>query len=306
MKVLITGVNGFIGRRLAGALAARSHAVIGFDLQPEPAVEGLEAYFEGSVLDAVRLEEAIRGADAVVHLAALTAHQDIVDNRFQTFEINFLGTKHVLDAFRQSKSAKKFLYSSTGKVYGTIQDLPISEEHPTIPLNALGKSKLMTEQLIDFYSGQGKEQIIFRIFNVYGPGQKENFLIPTILSQLESARAGSRVDIMLGDVEAARDYVYLDDVVEAFVQALEGPGQPGLSIYNLCTGRATNAREIVSSIGGIMNLEIKIYVNKRLVRPDEMAVEYGSFERARRQLGWTPRCSLEEGLKETIENRCGR
>ncbi|MBI5122580.1 GDP-mannose 4,6-dehydratase [Candidatus Roizmanbacteria bacterium] len=296
MKVLITGVNGFIGQHLTRALINKNYSVIGIGRSKTSFIPEIK-YYSGSVLDKKIIIKAIKNVDAVVHLAALTAHQDIVDNKFKALEINFFGTKNLLDAFVTTKSAKKFLYASTGKVYGKIKNLPISEDHQAAPLNILGKSKLITEKLIDFYSSSKKKFIIFRIFNVFGPGQANNFLIPTILNQLDS----NKNEIVLGDIEAKRDYIYIDDVINAFVLALEKKNLTGISIYNICTGVGTSAATIIKMISKIKKMALSIKSNSSLFRQDEMGEEYGSYALAKREFNWTPKLTLAEGINKLLK-----
>lgn len=284
MKILITGINGFIGQHLTIELIRRGHKVHGIE------------HIKDGVLDPKIVDKAITNVEIVVHLAALTSHTDIINNRYETLRINVQGTKNVLDAFSKSKKAKKFLYASTGKVYGKIINLPISENHPTDPLSILGKSKLITERLIDFYNDNKKEFIIFRIFNVYGPKQHNNFLIPTILSQLNEGKK----QLSLGDIEAKRDYIYIDDLIRAFVLAIERKGKPGLSIYNICTNCGNSAKEIVKIIGRINNVSYKIRSIPKLIRSDEMKTEYGSYALAKKELNWEPTINLKEGLEKLI------
>lgn len=277
MNILITGVDGFIGKQLSKALVKRGHEIKG----------------SGNVLDKNRIEKEIKDVDCVIHLAAKTTHKDLVENKFEALETNIDGTKNVLDAFIRSE-AKKFIYPSSGKVYGKIESLPISETHPTNPLNVLGKTKLIAEKFIEFYSNNDKEFVILRIFNVYGKGQKENFLVPTILKQVSLRKE----EIMLGDTEAKRDYVYIDDVVSAIVKAVERKDKMGLLIYNICSGVGRSAKDIVYLIGKILGKDIKIKVNRKLLRSDESEAEYGSYELAKKELGWKPKVNLEEGLRK--------
>ena len=275
MNILITGVHGFIGKKLAAALIARHHYVIGLGRQETTEVKNI-TYIQGDILDTQAVQKAMKGVHAVVHLAALTAHKDIVDNKFQALETNLKGTQNILQAFTKSKTAAKFIYSSTGKVYGKIQSLPITEEHPTLPLNSLGKSKLITEQLIDFYATPHKSSLIFRIFNVYGPQQKENFLIPTILKQLQKT-----THLTLGDIKVKRDYTYIDDIINAFLLAIEQDLPTGVSIFNLCSQQGVSAEEIVQQMSKITKHNITIEVNQNLLRKDECPIEYGSFQKAK-------------------------
>ena len=138
MKVLVTGSHGYIGR-----------AVVNYIKKNIPSIEIIEVDLKiGTRFEELKNET----YDAIIHLAALTAHSDIVNNKFRNLEINLRGTQNILDALKNSERARKFIYSSTGKVYGKIEQVPITEKSPTKPLNILGKSKLITEQLIDFYS----------------------------------------------------------------------------------------------------------------------------------------------------------
>lgn len=296
MRILITGINGFIGQHLAAALFKRGHFVAGLARNKKCKVKYIKTYYEGTVLDKKLVEKATKDVEVVIHLAALTSHKDIVGNKFSTLETNFLGTKNVLDAFIKSKQTRKLFYSSTGKVYGKIIRLPISEGHPTNPLNILGKSKLITEKLIDFYDDNQKELIIFRIFQVYGPEQRKNFLISTILAQLDTGKK----EIVLGDLEAKRDYVFIDDLIRAFILAIENKGRLGISTYNICTGKGSSAAEIIKIISKIKKVDIKVKSNKALLRADEMKDEYGSYKKAKRYLGWKPKFSLKDGLEKLI------
>lgn len=292
MRILITGINGFIGQNLARSLIKRGHSITGISRNKKCKVKGV-IYYSGSVLDKRLVERASRNIAVIIHLAALTSHEAIVRNKFETLETNLAGTKNILDAFLKSKNSRKFLYASSGKVYGKIINLPISEDHPTSPQNILGKGKLITEKLIDFYSNKEKEFIIFRIFNIYGPGQRKNFLIPTILEQLKTGKK----EIILGDVEAKRDWVYIDDVVRAFILAVEAKAHNGLHIFNICTGFSSSASQIIKLISKIKGIDIKVKVNPLLIRQDEMKDEYGSYDKAKKYLGWNPKISLKKGLE---------
>jgi len=295
-KILITGINGFIGQHLAKSLIQRGHIISGIGRKEECLIEEVSEYFQGDILDKQLVEKATESAEIIIHLAAPTQHEEIVNNKFNTLETNFLGTKNLLGAFSKSKNGKKFIYSSTGKVYGDIQFLPITEHHPTNPLNILGKSKLITEKLIDFYSNNEKDFIILRIFNVFGAGQKESFLIPTILNQIKNSD-----EINLGDIKAKRDYIHIQDVVDAFVTLIESKTEHGLSIFNICSGKGLSAEEIVAEIDKILNRKTRINSNIALVRKDEKDVEYGSYSKMDSCFGWKPVCSLTDYFKEALK-----
>lgn len=302
MKILITGANGFIGSHLIQALILKGHFVVGLDRQKESLIKKINKYFSGDVLDKKTVKRAMEKVEVVVHLAALTVRQEVTNNKIEALEVNVLGTKNILDAFLKSKSAKKFLFSSSGKVYGNIKSLPFIEKHPTLPLaidgNLYGKSKLIAEKLIDFYANQEKSFIIFRIFNVFGPGQKDNFLVPTILNRIKESN-----EIISGNIKVKRDYIYIKDVAAAFALTIEKKINAGLSIFNICSGKPTSVKEIVSEISKIKKNPIKIKIDtslSSLSRKDEKDIEYGSYKKIKEVLGWQPKYSLKKGLKELI------
>lgn len=293
MTVAITGVNGFIGKNLTAQLQGKGYQIFGLGQQEKPDTN-LSLYIKGSVLENDKIEQLLKDADCVVHLAAITSNKEIMSNPRKAEEINLQGTKNILEVFRKSK-AKKLIFPSTGKVYGEIKYLPIDENHPTIPKNILGKSKLKAEKLMESYKNFDKQIFIFRIFNVYGPGN-QNYLIPTILNQI----SGKENEITLGDINAKRDYLYVDDLVDAFMLAIEKGAKEDLSIYNICSGVSSSAREIVNLISKIKNVRISVKVNPKLLRKDESPNEYGSFKLARKELGWYPKVSLEDGLRKML------
>ncbi len=293
IKVVITGGAGFLGRYLCKNLLESGADVISLD-RTESKVDGAQNYV-ADVLDLKSIEKYISQSDVVIHLAALTAHEDIVGDPYRALEISVQGTKNVLDAFIGS-AAKQFIFPSTGKIYGKPQYLPYDEQHPLNPSTPLGKSKRITELLIDFYSTNSEKSFsILRIFNVYGPCQKENFLMPTILKQLENQKSL----IILGDVQAKRDYIFIDDVVKAFIIVMQN-NPKGLNVFNVGTGKSYSAKEIVGTIEKILNRKIEIKVDPARFRKDEFADERADIAKIA-TMGWKPDFDIFEGLKQTVQ-----
>ena len=302
MDILITGVNGFLGINIAKMLAKSGHRVVGLGKKKISKLEFLHAYHSISVLDQQSLNLIVKEIDCVIHLAAITAHAEIIDNKYETLDINLNGTRNILNAFKSSIRAKKFIYASSGKVYGNMKELPLTEESDTSPINILGKSKLIAEKLIDFYSDKDKSYLIFRIFQAYGPGQIKSFLIPTIISQI-NFKTNLPQTIVLGDINAKRDYIFIEDIAYAFLSAINKNHKKGLEIYNLSSSIPLSAKEIISIIEKNFKLKINIKVNKKLFRSDEESVEYGTYEKAKKDLNWSPTFSFEKGIFETIKSK---
>lgn len=291
-KIFISGINGFIGKALAKELLTQGYQVFGAGKSKDCDTENV-TYTSCNVLDKNILTESSKDCDVFVHLAAVTAHDEIVNNAEQTLQINWQGTYNMLEAFTKNKG-KHFIYASTGKVYGNFKSLPIKESDACNPLNILGKSKYICERLIDFFHKTNPEHkySILRIFNIYGEEQKESFLVPTIIKQLKSDK------ISLGDIKAKRDYLYKDDLINAFLKVIESNG-PAMDILNVGSGEAYSAEEITNTLGNILNKKITISSDIQKNRNDELDTEYCSNEKLKK-LGWKQAYSLGKGLEATL------
>ena len=297
-NILVTGSEGFIGKHIVTRLLSEGYNVYGISRRPEFTLKHQNYHYTSlDILDREKLSNYFENIifDAVIHLAALTTHEELTKNREKTLKINLEGTLNLLEEFKKTKSTK-FIYTSTGKVYGRIQELPLSEDHPTNPLNILGKTKLVVEKLIDFFSYEATQQfVISRIFNVYGPGLRQYFLIPTIISQLKEGNN----EIVLGNIHDRRDYIFIEDVVEALIIMLEKQLPENMNIFNVGSGKSHSALNIVNVIEEILGKKIIINVDKTRFRKDEFPDEYANIEKLS-TFGWHPRYDLKIGLEKMI------
>ena len=165
----------------------------------------------------------------------------------------------------------------------------------TNPQNILGKSKRITEQVIDFYAIPENKYLICRIFNIYGEKQKRNFVVPTIIEQL------TQTYIQLGNIEDKRDYLYIDDLSLAIQACLKSALYfNNVDYVNIGLGEPISVFDIVKTIEKILNKKLRIQINKALFRTDETPVEFCCNKKLRDLTGWQPRYSLLEGLKKTL------
>ncbi|MBT3394990.1 NAD(P)-dependent oxidoreductase [archaeon] len=259
-KILITGSEGFVGSRL---------------------IEKFENKYDLTLFDKkfnrdITNPESFKGLDVdyVIHLAAITRS----DNLFEMFDVNVNGTFNVLEFCKNSGA--NLIFASSSAVYGNIES-PITETSNLNPSSYYAITKKLGEELCKFYYDNfSVNNTILRIFNPYGPNQTEGFLIPDILSQLGES------EINLGNPYQKRDYIYIDDLVDAIDKSLD---LNKFNIINIGTGTSYCVKELVKKI-----------TDKKVNFSDLSMVEsdiYADISKAKKLLSWVPKVSLEEGIK---------
>jgi UDP-glucose 4-epimerase len=275
--VLVTGASGFIGRPLSERLEQAGCTVI------------RHSSTDGDIASCALPGE---GVNHVYHLAARTFVPDSWSAPLPFYSTNVLGTVNVAELCRRHGASLTVLSSY---VYGRPQFLPITEEHPLAAFNPYGHTKLLVEEVCRFYARQfGIRAAIIRPFNVYGPGQNGNFLIPTLLRQILDPEAR---EISIADDRPKRDYLFLDDLIDLLLQSMN---PQGCDAYNAGSGRSVNPRELAELMLHAAGLE-KPVISRREVRSDEVLEMVADVGKAKRTFGWQPRVSLAEGLARMIE-----
>ena len=298
--VLVTGGAGYIGSHAAKALRRAGHHVVIYDnLSAGHRAAALDApVIEGDIGDVAAVRRAIResGAAAVMHFAAWLNVSDSVADPAGYYRNNVMGTLATLEAMA-AESCRLFVFSSTCAVYGEPVETPISETHPTAPINAYGQTKLAIEHALPHYErAYGLRAIRLRYFNAAGAdpggelGEEHAPEIHAIPRALEAATGGAEFKIMGDDYPTPdgtclRDYIHVADLADAHVRALrrlETGGAP--TVYNLGTERPTSVREVVEAVERVTGRTVSKSLAPR--RPGDPAVLYASARRAREELGW--------------------
>jgi len=279
IKILVTGAKGFIGSHLVSKLNRLNYQVIPFDIDVGDVTNenSLNRYFDKDITH-------------VFHLAGKTFIPDSWSNPHSFFKINVMGTLNVLE-FCRKKEATFILLSSY--LYGEPEYLPIDENHCLKAFNPYGQSKFLAEQLARFYTDSfDMRSFIFRVFNVYGPGQSAAFLIPEIIAKI---RAVEKSCIDLKDLRPCRDYIYIDDLIDALILAIEG--NPG--IYNVGSGISYSVKEIAECLLDLENSSKKLQ-DLKITRPNEVFDLYADIRLISKELGWKPKTKLKEGLRNCL------
>ena len=306
LPVLVTGAGGFIGSRLTEALCARgarvrafvrynSRADIGLlKLLPAEVLRSVEVIM-GDLQDEDALEKAASGTALVFHLGALISIPYSYQHPVEVVRANILGTLAVLQACR--KAGCRLIHTSTSEVYGSALRVPIDEQHPLQGQSPYSASKIGADKLVEsYYRAFGVPAVTIRPFNTYGPGQSARAIIPTIITQALQAE-----EIHLGNLDALRDFTYLDDTVAAFIKAAETPGIDG-ETFNLGSGHEVSIRELSEEIVALTGSRARVVVDEERLRPEKSEVVrlLADNSKARRVLGWAPQVELREGLTRTI------
>ncbi len=278
LPVVVTGASGFLGRHLTAALRKKGLQVItvsrrdGFDVCKPETLEQLPQF------------------SALFHLAADTFVPDSYNKTAQFFSTNINGTLNCLEICK--KYTAKFLFAGS-YVYGQPQYLPVNENHPVSLWNPYATSKVIGEQLCQCYSKEFQTiTTSLRIFNIYGAGQNPNMLIPKIIVGLQNGK------LELETSTPKRDFVYVDDVVNAFILAFE-KGNQGYSVYNVGYGKSYSVAEVVNAAQKIINNNTDVKYNNTL-RPTEVPDVVADFSKIKAELGWHPQVDLPQGLEKII------
>lgn len=309
MKVLVTGADGFIGSHLTERLLEEGYDVKAFtfynsfnswgwlDTLPKEKIKQIEV-FAGDIRDPNGVYEAMKGVDAVFHLAALIAIPFSYHSPDSYVDTNIKGTLNVLQAARKHNTGR-VLITSTSEVYGTARYVPIDENHPFQGQSPYSATKIGADRLAEsFYRSFGTPVTIVRPFNTYGPRQSARAVIPTIISQLLAGRK----EIKLGALSPTRDFNYVKDTVEGFL-AISKSGKTIGEEINIATQKEISIGDLAKEIIGQINPGAKIICDEERLRPDRSEVNrlLGSNEKIKRLTGWEPKYTLKEGLCETIE-----
>ena len=304
MKILLTGADGFIGSHLTEALVRAGHDVKAFVLYNSfnswgwldrcaDDIKGKFEVFSGDIRDTNGVREAVKGSDAIIHLAALIAIPYSYHSPETYVDTNIKGTLNILQAAREF-DVRRLIHTSTSEVYGTAKFVPITEDHPLQGQSPYSASKIGADQLAhSFFTSFALPVVTVRPFNTYGPRQSARAVIPTIISQI----ANGKNQIKLGSISPTRDFNYIKDTVDGFIAALESENGLG-EVINLGSNYEVSIGETAEMIAEVMNAEIKIINDKQRLRPKESEVErlWADNSKAKELFGWEPKYGNREGL----------
>ncbi len=305
-SVLVTGAGGFIGSHLAERLAregAHVRAMVHYNalgrrgwLDRSPHHREMEIV-AGDVCDRDSVRNAVKGVDTVFHLAALIGIPYSYQAPVSYVRTNIEGTMHVMQACLEER-VRRVILTSTSEVYGTARYIPIDEQHPLQGQSPYSASKIAADQMaLAFHCSFDLPVVIVRPFNTFGPRQSLRAVIPTIITQ---CLKGGKVK--LGNVTPTRDMNYVDNIIDGYLSVATAARVEG-HVINLGSGREIGIGDLAKMIANIAGRENAIETEPERIRPPRSEVErlLADSSKAQELLGWTPRVSLESGLKQTVQ-----
>ena len=299
MRALVTGASGFVGRHLVEHLSAGGHAVTSAGGPSDTEMLPIDLRDIDSLHAALDLAR----PDAVFHLAAQAFVPRSIEDPAETYATNVAGTANLLQALREHRERSgtnvRLVFVSSAEVYGKQPQsaMPLVETVAPNPANPYAASKAAAEAIVlGEVRSFGVDAVITRAFNHIGPGQNARFAVPSFATQLAAIAAGGDPVLLVGNLEAKRDFLDVRDVVAAYI-TLAQRGTAG-EIYNVCSGTAASMREILSELIRIAHVPVEVREDAARMRPADTPLLYGSNAKLREATGWAPAIALRATLQD--------
>ncbi len=291
-QVLVTGGAGFIGRHLLRRLSKGHDRAVCGDIKPLPPQGASNVkYAKLDITDLDQVNGVVKGMDAIIHLASGNFATSLKDPVLD-YRTGIEGTLNVLEAARRN-DVRRVIYASSYIVYGHVDEVPVNEDALCAPVSPYGVSKFAGENYCRIYSDTyGMRNVCLRFTNVYGPLQEGGYLVPSLVAKI---RGGQAVDVF-GDGKQTRDFIYVEDVVEAILRS-EGVDSKHCAI-NVGSGIETSVLELVNTIA--RKIGKSPTVKFHLPREGEMRRFAADTSKMKELLHYSPRFGLQEGIRETV------
>lgn len=286
MRVLVTGASGFVGRRLLPRLRRAGHDVLGTDRETDV-----------TRTEALAAAMARRPPQAVIHLAALSSVARSMREPDACYRINYLGTRALLEAVADTAPAARVLLVGSADAYAATEpaDAPLDESTPLRPRSPYARTKAAGELLGRLARANGLDVVCVRAFNHTGPGQSDAFVVPAFARQIAAIASGRAEPVLrVGNLDSIRDFLHVDDVVEAYVRLLD-PRVPA-AVYHVASASGVSIGQLLEGLLRLAGVEARIEVDPARFRPTDWLV--GDATRLRRATGWRPRVALDVLLED--------
>ncbi|RYD85795.1 MAG: NAD-dependent epimerase/dehydratase family protein [Verrucomicrobiaceae bacterium] len=306
-RILLTGANGFVGKRLTAALINRYPGARVIRTDRSGNFEGPGEARALELLDADVVDALIADIKptTIVHLAALSAVQDSILDPRATWQVNVMGTLELVMAVQRHAPDCHFVYVSSAEVYGqtAFSGVHVTEDMALQPANPYAASKAAADIMVREAAMRGLFATLVRPFNHTGPGQDDRFVIPAFCSQVARIEKGLQPpEMLVGELNDERDFLSADDVVDLYVRIIEaGRTLPSGTVINAASGASRRIGDILDTILAASSSTIAVKVDPSRLRKTRVPRIVGDSSRARELLGWQPTKPFDTMLRETLD-----
>ena len=288
-SIVISGHNGFIGSSLTSRL--KKFHIIGISNKKRKKEKNVSSIVKN--INKVNNTDVKNSFQTLIHLAAVSDISFCNANPKTCYEVNVNGTNNMLEIAR--KNDANIIFASSSHVYGNPIKLPIKENDKINPSSVYSSSKIMAETLCETYAKiYGLNITVLRLFSIYGPNSPQHNIILNIIKQIKTKQT-----ISLGNINAKRDFIHIDDVTDAFYRVVRSQ-KKGFNVYNICTNKSTSIKEICKKLTKHSKTKIPIVSNKNKLRKNDISEIRGNFLKFKKDYEWNSKIKLEQGLKMTF------
>lgn len=306
MNVLVTGAAGFVGTHLVKELTDNNHTVIAAVNHGEkPPLDAQTIHVDLS--DKKQTTDSIdfTNIDAVIHLAGLAAVGPSFDEPLKYLSVNAGIEINLYEACITQDARPKMLIISSGTLYDPASHMPLTEDSPLSPSSPYAVSKVAQEVFVEYYKNRNFKSVIARPFNHIGPGQNPGFIVPDFTKQVVAAERGKSSEILVGNLDAKRDYTDVRDIVRAYRLLIEAEGTDN-QIFNICSGISIGCELLLNTLLGLSEAKITVKQDASRMRPADIVEIIGDHSKITSITGWEPTYSLEQSLQDALQDWRGR
>lgn len=300
-RVVISGVNGFVGHHLSEELSSAGISVVGIGREDTPTHEVEPLLDEYHKIDLINSWPNIKNIKAIIHLAGLAAVGASYDNPQAYINANSAMVTNLCEYYAQQESKARIIIVSSGAIYDSQQPMPITEDGEMGFASPYAVSKVLNENQAAYYRKRGLDCVVVRPFNHIGPGQGPGFILPDLHERLSASTKDQRT-ISVGNLNTRRDYTDVRDIVRAYSKVALTPVLQH-NVYNICSGVSLSGVEIFSELTKAMNLpDVSYEVDKSLLRPSDIQEITGNSNRLQDELGWQPQYPIEQTIADFVRH----
>ena len=299
-RVVVSGINGFVGHHLTRELVKNNVSVIGVGHEPELRPDIKELVDDYYSQDLASSWPDTGEVDGVINLAGLAAVGPSFDNPQKYIEINSSIVTNLCEYYQQKKRRPRIIIISSGAIYSPNQPMPIPEDGEIGYTSPYAVSKVLTENQIMYYRQRGLDCVVARPFNHIGPGQAKGFILPDFYDRISSTTDST---IKVGNVDTRRDYTDVRDIAKAYTKMILAPELKS-PIYNVCSGKSLSGQEILEILKSKMGRDsISFEIDQSLVRPTDIPEIVGDSSLLQNEINWYPEINIDQTVSDFVQSK---